>query len=419
VFSSRDGINDVVPFGAKPVATGSGSTFVVDLLRLGAADTWLPPTVGASSDVLGVMATITVVNPTRSGYLAAYAAGQPRPVASNVNFDAGTTVANVALLRPAADGRLAVTLVGGVAGTANVIIDVTGWFSTSNYTAGTPDPVVDDERGLRLFSVTPARILDTRNGAAADTPIGAGTTIPLLIRGASVLGTSNPAVASDSGAVAAIVNVTAVAPTSGTYLSVVPAAPVSAPSTSNLNVSAGAIKANLVIVSLDADGRAWIYNNSGRTNVVVDVVGYFAPVLDESRTGRVVPLSVPFRVFDTRQAAFGSAPLGPTQAEDWSFAAFSDSVNIGGVSVGSQSAFLGNVTSASLRRENPTTPVSSYLTVYPPVTPVPTVSNLNSFEGAAVSNMALAKFGANQVLRVYNNRGYAHYLIDVYAVVLS
>jgi hypothetical protein len=419
VFSSRDGINDVAPLGTKPLTAGSGSTFVIDLLRLGQSDGWLPATVGSTSDVLGVMATITVVGPSQSGYLAAYAANLPRPIASNVNFVAGQTVANLALLRPDSSGNLAISLVGGVAGTANVIVDVTGWFSTSSYTAGTPDPVLDDERGVRLFSVAPARILDTRNGAAADTPIGPSTTLPLTVRGGVRLGTSTPVVAADSGAVAAVLNVTAVAPTSSTYLSVLPASPVTAPSTSNLNAVAGAIKANLVIVNLDADGIAWIYNRAGNTNVVVDVVGYFAPVLDETRTGRVVPLSAPFRAFDTRLAAFGKVALGPSQAEDWSFAAFSSSVNIGGVAVGGQGAFLGNLTNASLRRASPTVPVSSYLTVYPPVTPAPVISNLNSFETSAVSNMALVKFGTDQVVRVFNSRGYAHYLIDVYAVVLS
>ena len=109
-----------------------------------------------------------------------------------------------------------------------------------------------------------------------------------------------------------------------------------------------------------------IYNRAGDTNVVVDVMGYLVNgAAETTRAGRVVPLTAPFRAFDTRQAAFGTVPLGPGQAEDWSFAAFSDSVNIGGVPLGNQTALLGNLTNASLARQSRTVPVNSYLTVYP------------------------------------------------------
>jgi hypothetical protein len=33
--------------------------------------------------------------------------------------------------------------------------------------------------------------------------------------------------------------------------------------------------------------------------------------------------------------------------------------------------------------------------------------------------MALVKYGANQTVRVFNARGYAHYILDVSAVVLA
>ena len=90
---------------------------------------------------------------------------------------------------------------------------------------------------------------------------------------------------------------------------------------------------------------------------------------------------------------------------------------------GSVLGVLGNLTNASLSRQVPTASVSpSYLTVYPspgtPSTP-PLIANLNSVEGAPVGNLALVKYGADQVVRIYNARGYAHYVLDVNAVVLS
>jgi hypothetical protein len=64
----------------------------------------------------------------------------------------------------------------------------------------------------------------------------------------------------------------------------------------------------------------------------------------------------------------------------------------------------------------------SYLTVYP--TPAaaggpPLISNLNSIETGPVPNLALVTYGANQTIRVYNAKGYAHYIFDISAVVLK
>ena len=140
---------------------------------------------------------------------------------------------------------------------------------------------------------------------------------------------------------------------------------------------------------------------------------------DETTTGRVVPLAFPFRAFDTSAAAFGSAVLGPNQSEDWSFAAFANSVKVGGLAVGPQNALIGNLTSTALTRQYPTVPVSSSLAVYQPGAGLPVVANVNSGEGLTTANATLFTFGTNAVSRVYNRAGYAHYLLDVYAVVLS
>ncbi|MEK7423962.1 MAG: hypothetical protein AAB131_09005, partial [Actinomycetota bacterium] len=92
------------------------------------------------------------------------------------------------------------------------------------------------------------------------------------------------------------------------------------PSTSNLNLARGQIKPNMVIVPVGADGKIRLYNNSGTVDLAVDVAGYLQRKLDETRAGRVVPLTTPYRVFDTRESQWGAVALGPGQAEDWSFA---------------------------------------------------------------------------------------------------
>ena len=91
-----------------------------------------------------------------------------------------------------------------------------------------------------------------------------------------------------------------------------------------------------MFVPVGTDGKVRIFNNQGNTHVVVDVVGYMLGKQDRRlASGRVVPLTSPFRTFDTRLAAVRRRALGPGQAEDWSFADFASSVAIGG-SVGNQ-----------------------------------------------------------------------------------
>jgi len=432
VFDSRTGrsINDVAPLGPKPMSAAD-PTFDIDVLGLattGFQNSWLGADV-AASDVLAVVASVTVVNPTQKGNLGAHPKGSPS-ASSLLNFGAGQNVPNLGVLRTDASGLATIRLHSDVSGTADVLVDVFGWFSSSCYDAGTPLDATD-ERGARLVPVDPGRILDTRGSSTTttdDQPLGAQRQRSLRIRGASAIGGS-VIVPDDPDVVGVVLNVTAVLPTARTYVSVVPElAAGQVPATSNLNVLPGAVKANLVIVPVGADGKVRLYNNAGRTNLVVDVMGYLLDGEDvATRRGRVVPLATPFRAFDTRAAGFGSVPLGPSFAEDWSFADFASSVAIGGVSVGPQMGLIGNLTNAELRRQYPGWPINrSYLTVWP--TPAsagarPTVSVLNSVENSPnpnpVPNMALIKYGVDQQVRFFNYQGYAHYLLDVSAVVLD
>jgi hypothetical protein len=321
---------------------------------------------------------------------------------------------------------------GTSTGSANVVVDVFGWFSTSGYDAGTPfdenapdNGNQNDEHGARLIATDPGRILDWQTTPASLSP---GESLQRPSRGAAVINGGQANSGPDStDVIGVMLNVTAVFPTANTFVSVLPEEPTGTPTTSNVNVLAGGVKANTVIVPLGPDGSVWLYNGLGTTKVAVDVVGYLQRVLPtagdpETRAGRVIPLSSPFRAFDTRQVPFGAVPLGPGQAEDWSFADFVASVNIEGLAVGHQSALIGNLTNASLARQYPTVPVASYLVTYPkqavPGAP-PLVSNLNSVETVPVPNLALVKYDGTGLVTVFNKLGYAHYLLDVSAVVLA
>ncbi|HEY0520006.1 MAG TPA: hypothetical protein VGC84_10985 [Ilumatobacteraceae bacterium] len=414
IFDSRPAsqVNDVAPAGAKPLGAPEPQTFNINMLGFGG----IP---ADAAQVLSVVVNITVTEPGANGYLEAYGAGaQPAGHTSIINFAPNQTVPNVAIVRPGAGGALTIGLYG-LTGSANVIVDVFGWFSTSSYT--TPD-------GARLIPTSPSRILDTRDGTGRPsvTPLGPKETMELQIRGADGVNPAVTDVVPDSpqvtGVLLNMVGITTDPGGRATYLSLLPDAPTPGvdPTTSNVNLAAGVIKANLVFVPVGADGKVRIFNYQGQTQVVADVVGYMRTGFDEpTRAGRVVPLSSPYRTFDTRAPQWGGAPLGPGQAEDWSFADFSSSVFIGSASVGPQLGVIGNLTSASVARQYPSQLAQSYLTAYPTDAPRPTSSNLNTIEGPPIPNMAVLKYGANATVRVYNNAGYTQYLFDAAAVVLD
>ena len=399
IFDSRPAfaINDVAPAGPKVLGVGP-ATFDIGLLGLGGIP--LDP-----ANVLAVVVNITVADTGANGYLEAYGKGA-RPVdrTSIVNFGPNQTVPNVAIVRPGADGHLEIGLFGQ-RGTANVIVDVFGWFSTSNFVP----PVVATDDGSRLIPITPARVLDTRDGTGqpAAGALAAKQSITLKIRGVDSVNPTLTAVVPDSpnvtGVLLNMVGITTDPGGTSTYVSVFPEAlpPGQDPTTSNLNLVPNAIKANLVFVPVGTDGSVRIFNNQGVTQVVADVVGYMLKGQDKTtRAGRVVPLTSPYRTFDTRDPQWGGVALGPGQAEDWSFADFASSVAIGPDLVGPQLAVIGNLTSASLTRQYPSIFVRSFMTAYPSAPPRcrPVSSNLNTVEGPPIPNMAVLTYGASNTV---------------------
>ncbi len=121
--------------------------------------------------------------------------------------------------------------------------------------------------------ITPCRLVDTRPGPSnvgtRATPIGAGQTHTVTVRGAS--GRCNiPA-----GASAVVANVTAVSPTAQSHLTIWPA-DKPRPVASSLNYSAGqAPVPNAVTVALSNDGRISLQNLAGSVDLVIDLAGYY------------------------------------------------------------------------------------------------------------------------------------------------
>ena len=73
------------------------------------------------------------------------------------------------------------------------------------------------------------------------------------------------------------INVTVVDGTEGSFLTVHPTG-AARPTTSTVNWDSAGAEANSATVSLGTDQSVTIYNLKGTVNVVIDLLGYFAPI---------------------------------------------------------------------------------------------------------------------------------------------
>ena len=107
---------------------------------------------GVPADAVAVTGNLTVTAQTSPGYLFIGPNATNDPTSSTLNFPVADDRANGVTVALSAEGTLSITFVASAgAATAHVIFDVTGFFTPSDL-------------GTRFVPLTPARILDTRNG---------------------------------------------------------------------------------------------------------------------------------------------------------------------------------------------------------------------------------------------------------------
>jgi hypothetical protein len=225
-------------------------------------------------------------------------------------------------------------------------------------------------------------------------------------------------VPSDATAVVANVTVTDTNANGG-FLTVFPGGEPTPPNSSNLNWSAGQTVANLVTVSIGPNGNIQAYNYSGSADVIVDIEGYYGPLLLSGfPQGEYVPI-VPFRVCDTRQVGTGVAqnqcnnstsdnPIEPNQ---------SINIQVGGQGVvpsSGVSAVAVNITAIS-----PTTSGGGYMSVYPQGQTIPNISNVNFSTGQTVPNRAIVGLSSTGEISLYNFNGNTNVAVDVVGYYLS
>jgi hypothetical protein len=78
-----------------------------------------------NAGVLAVVLNVTVTGASASSYLTAWPDGDQRPLASDLNFAAGQTVPNMVVVKVGSNGNIDVY---NAAGSADVVIDVMGWY---------------------------------------------------------------------------------------------------------------------------------------------------------------------------------------------------------------------------------------------------------------------------------------------------
>ena len=325
--------------------------------------------------VTAVVLTVTVTDPTGTGYVSVYPDGQPRSALSNVNFGVGESISNQVIAQ-VANGK--VDLYDN-AGTVDLAADVTGYYT-------------NDPSGSRLVGVGPTRILDTTTGlGAAKAPVGAGSSIALKVAGAP--GSGVPA----AGVTAVVLNVTATDATAAGHLTAYPSGLAGVPAVSSLSYAKSSTVSGLVTVPVGGDGAVDLRSSAGAVDLTADVTGYFTA----SGGGSAFHSADPLRLMDTRYGTgVRKGPVGPGASVVLPVAG----VPGDGVPLKATSVLL-NVTV--------TTPTAAAeLTVGPAGSTQPTMPTLHYAAGETISNLVVVPVVNGQV-QFTNSGGSAQVVADL------
>ncbi|MCU1367903.1 MAG: hypothetical protein JWL72_1598 [Ilumatobacteraceae bacterium] len=254
-------------------------------------------------------------------------------------------------------------------------LSLADWAAAADQPGLTYDAIHLNQTGAALYSATIAAVV--RNVA---TQLDAGSTTQVQVAGLR-------GVPADAKAVA--VNLTVTAPAAPGFVTAY-ACGVDRPATSNLNFAGGQTVAVSAIVNVGADGKVCVFN-SQRTQVIVDVQGYFGA----TSSYRTI---APTRVVDTRAAG---GPIHPAVT-----ALVVPVVGVAGVPVDAAAVAV-NVTIVD-------NSIAGYATAAPcddpPAVPIALV---NFIAGTATPNFAIVKPAADGTICVTTNTP-ASVIVDVF-----
>ncbi|MEU3622363.1 hypothetical protein BS329_31455 [Amycolatopsis coloradensis] len=216
-----------------------------------------------------------------------------------------------------------------------------------------------------FVGVQPTRFLDTVRGVGIPVgPVGARTTV-----------TGSAAGLAPAGATAVVLNLWAESPTADSAVTVFPHG-TARPSLPSLLLQNGKRRSNQVTVQVGADRTLDFYNESGSTQLIASIMGYYTTAPGSRYTA----------VGASRLPVHSIGPNATTR------------LNLTGHVPATATAVT---VSATLSQ--PT--VATYLTASPAATPRPTMASVAAYPGSQGSNLITVKIGANRSIDLYNLAG--------------
>ncbi len=348
LFDTRtpEGSARVVRSGAAgPLTSTSSATF----------SDWAP--VGLPTGATGVWLNVTAIGVGGAGFATVFAAGQPQPPTSTVNYVADGANANATPAVLGAGGGVTVTALNP----AHAIVDAYGAFSPT---------------GAGLAPVGPVRVLDTRS----DVALVSNVPRPIDVR-------------APADAVGVVASVTVVAGAAAGFVTAYPCG-VATPPTSNLNFAPGAVVTNTVVSRLGG-GQLCLLSNV-EAHVIVDVTGILTP-----SSGITYTALSPQRLLDTRQtSSLYAGRLGVRQVIELPIQ------RMPGMPA-SAVAVVANLTAVGATG-------AGFVTAYPCGAAVPGTASLNYPADTAVGAVTVSALGGGS-LCVFTN-GRTHLIVDVLGV---
>ncbi|HEX6357600.1 hypothetical protein [Actinophytocola sp.] len=245
--------------------------------------------------------------------------------------------------------------------------------SAESAVAPAAEPAAD---ASSFTSLAPVRVLDTRDGTGVSGAVGPGGTITLSL---------SARVPADATAV--VLNVTGVTPTAPTHVTVFPAG-TPRPTSSNLNLPTGDIRANQVTTALGTNRSVSFFNNAGNIHLVADLAGYYST----GDGAKFTPVP-PKRTLDTRLTG-GPLGAGTTRV-----------VDLAGSIPASATAVTVNLTATNAT-------ASTFVTAWPTGAAKPNASSLNLPAGDTRPNLVTVAV-ADRKVSLNNLAGSVDLIVDV------
>jgi uncharacterized protein YvpB len=347
-----------------------------------------------ASDAAAVVLNVLAVDGSSSSLLSVYPNGIARPLAASLNFPAHVNVANLVTValgqNGASDTQREVNIYNAL-GSVNVLADVEGYFAPQS--ASNP--------AGEFHAIAPLRVCDTRadqsangcnQGHSTDNKLGQGHVVKVTVSGVPRGVTGSPASIPDDGtAGAAVLNLTAIAGSQATFLSVFPTqsdgtCATSQPGSSTISVAAGAVEANRVIVPLGPSHTGGpsidvcAYNAVGTINFTLDATGWFGSTSGSPAVGAQYQAIEPTRICDTRSGSGTECSGHQLTSRGTLLVAVA---GVDGIPRSGPVAIIANLTAVSGSQ-------GTYLTMYPAdVSPRPNASDVNVIAGATLPNLVV------------------------------